>query len=39
MINNVLLWLDRNADKIDIVYAVGILFFSIFVALICAVVF
>lgn len=39
MINNALLWLERNADKIDLVYAAGILFFSIFVALICAVVF
>ncbi len=39
MINNILLWLDAHKEYMDLVYAVAIAFFSIFVALICAVVF
>lgn len=39
MLNNILIWLERNSDKIDIVYAVAIVMFVIFATLICAVVF
>ncbi len=39
MINNILIWIKANGDKIDPVYAAGIILFAIFATLICAVVF
>lgn len=39
MINNLLVWIDQNPDKIDVVYFVAIVMFCTFATLICAVVF